>query len=360
MNNKIMAVVAVVIIVVAGLGIAYILTRDDGGTDGNTIIDARGREVTVPEEINSILAIKSCSLQLVSFFDAVNKVDHLDINESFTDTNRTHTFVLKDLLQGLPPVDPNDAEQVIMAHPDIVISSTVSISDLNNEQAKYGVPVFAINADVEYGSDEMYKQILALGELFGEQERAAEIVDGIKTFIGDIEGNVSSVSGMNAYACGMNFYGAAQTPFLRASGDYLPFEYSKVSNIYPSVTGGQPYDTDIETLISKNPNIIFIDGIGLASSIDYINANKVSLSMVDAISNDNIYKVLVYKMWGTNWVNLLINVYYVASIVHDGEFSWTFDDKANEIIQLFYPGTSVTYSDLAAAQSGGGCGKVTL
>lgn len=359
MNNNIIAIFAVVMIAAAGVGAAYVLTQDSS-SDGSTIIDARGREVAVPAEIGSVLAIKSCSLELVSFFDAVNKVRYLDINESFTDSNRTHTFVMKDLLQSLPRVDANDAEQVISANPDIVISSTVSISDLNNEQHKYGVPVFAINADVEFGSDVFYSQILTLGRLFGEEERAAEIVDGIRSMIDGIKDNVSRVDGLTAYACGMNFFGAGQTQFLRASGNYLPFDYSGVENAYPSAISGQPYDTDIETLISKNPGMIFIDGIGVSSSVGYINANIGALSGIDAISSGEIHKVLVYKMWGTNWVNQLINVYYVASVVHSGGFGWDFENKANEIIQLFYPGTSVTYSDIANAQSGGGCGKVTL
>jgi ABC-type Fe3+-hydroxamate transport system substrate-binding protein len=59
----------------------------------------------------------------------------------------------------------------------------------------------------------------------------------------------------------MNFFGAAPKPFERTSGDYLPFVYSKVGNAFPSVIGKQPYNTDQETVIAKNPQIIFIDGM---------------------------------------------------------------------------------------------------
>jgi hypothetical protein len=85
-----------------------------------------------------------------------------------------------------------------------------------------------------------------------------------------------------------------------------------------------------------------------------------TLQLIEAISKGEVYKTLVYKSWGTNWINQLINVYYVASVMHGDEFEWDFEDKANEIIQLFYPGTEITYSDIASAQSGGGCGKVPL
>ena len=69
---------------------------------------------------------------------------------------------------------------------------------------------------------------------------------------------------------------------------------------------------------------------------------------------------MVYKCYGTNWDNQLINVYYVASVMNANLYSWNFEDKANEIIQLFYPGTTMTYSDITAGQTGNGCSAVTL
>ena len=358
-NNKLIAVFAVVIIVAAGAGAVYLLTRDNGAEE-NTIIDARGREVVVPDEINSILAIKSCSLQLVSYFEAVEKVAWLDVNESFTDTGRTHTFILKDLLKDLDKVDPANHEAVAATKVDIIISSTISTAVLDEEQNKYGIPVFAINADVEFDSEIMYQQLRSLGKLFKEEKRAEELVSGIRSLVSGISDNVDKVDGVTAYACGMNFFGAAAKPFERTSGDYLPFVYSKVDNAFPSSANKQPYNTTQEAVIAKNPQMIFIDGIGANTVKTYIQANYGTLKLIDAVSNGEIYKTMIYKNWGTNWLNQLINVYYVASIVHEGEFSWIFEDKANEIIQLFYPGTSVTYSGLAAAQAGGGCGKITL
>lgn len=323
------------------------------------ILDARNRIIDIPDSIESILAIKSCSSQLVSYFDAVNKITHIDSNEKFEGSdNRTHSFILADLLSGLPTVDPNDVEQVIMANVDIIISSTVDVSELDREQSNYKVPVFAINADVEFGSDIYYEQILILGDLFGEKERAHEIVNTIIRMLSEITDNVEPVDDLTGYACGMNFFGAGG--FLKVSGNYLPFEYSKLENSFESSSNKQPYNTNIESVIANNPGIIFIDGGGLPSALEYINNNKGALSNIDAIANNNVYKTMVYKSWGTNWINQLINVYYVASVLHPDSFDWDFEDKADDIIQLFYPGTDVTYADIASAQTGGGCDKVQL
>jgi len=460
-NNKIVAIVAVIIIIIASIGVTYVLTQDNGSSDARTIsydanggtgslasetgktsditllpttnpshdaedgadiifigwstskvpiidnggtvpillgavitdsdttvyavwaydrngdgtpdfydskysiTDARGRTIEVPE-INSIYAIHSCSLELVSFFDAVSKVNWYDSSkgssnggESFTDPGRTHSFIMaydNPQVLNLPPVDCDDIEAVIAASPSIIISSTVSVSDLNTYQSKAKIPVFAINADVEFDSSIMYSQILALGMLFGEQSRAQELIDGILSFIGNISDNAQHAD-ETAYACGMMYYGAGT--FLKTSGNYLPFVYSNVENVYPPVFGGQPYNTDLETLISKNPGVIFMDGSSINVSKQFIEDNMETLSYTDAIKNGKVYQTLVYKDWGTNWVNQLINVYYVADIMHPGEFG-DFEDNANNIIQLFYPGTSVTYDVLANAQTYGGCQQVQL
>ena len=367
-NNKFIAVIAVIFIVLASVSVAYVITRDDG-TSGNTVTDARGRQVEVPDEINSILAMKACSLQLVSFFDAVNKVTYLDGDgitlqgEVLTDPNRTHTFIKKDLLQGLPFVNTSKDEAVILANPDIIISSEVDVSKLDEFQKRVGIPVFAINADVEFDSDIMYSQLLSLGKLFGEEERAQELVDGIKKMISNITENVGPADEVSAYVCGMNFYGAASNTFVRTSGNYLPFEYSNVYNIMSPAANKQPFNTNPQSIIDAHPKLLFIDGLGLSATLTHIHDNYKTLKFVDAIADGKVYKTMVYKIFGTNWVNQLINVYYVAYIVHGSELGWSFADfeqKANEIIQLFYPGTDVTYAMLAAAQTGGGCGAVAL
>ncbi|MCL1810882.1 MAG: ABC transporter substrate-binding protein [Methanomassiliicoccaceae archaeon] len=365
MNNKFVAIFAVAVIILASAGVVYILTRDNS-VNGDTITDARGREVAVPDEINSILAIKSCSLQLVSYFEAVNKVEYIDINESFVGTDsRTHTLVLKGLLQGLPVVDPDNTEAVISANVDLIISSSVDVAALNEEQRKYGVPVFAINADVEFDSDIFFDQIALLGKLFGEEERAEDIVSGIKTMIKNITDNVHPDEELSAYACGMNFRGLGG--FLKTTGDYLPFTYSGIRNVSDSMNNKQPYDLANEEPVNvSKPKMIFIDGMGATSSVNFIHDHMGTLASITAISAGDVYQTLPYKSWGTNWVNQLINIYYVASVADVDTFSelgWNFEDKANEIIQLFYPGTDVTYSDIAGAQAGyggGGCKKIIL
>jgi len=370
MNVKILAIIAVLLVATAGVVGVFVLTQNDD-SEGFTLTDARGREVTIPDNVDSILAIKSCSLELVSFFNAVNKVTHVDINERFGGSdNRTHGYILKDKMEGLPVVDPTKVEKVIESGVDLIISSSVNVADLDREQSDYGIPVFAINADLEFG-DQFYEQIIMLGKLFKEEERAEELVNGIKEMISDItysflpiDSDEVSYESFSAYVCGMNFMGAGNLQ--KTTGDYLPFEYAHIRNVMESDSTGvgkQPYSiSSVEVIKNRDPQYIFIDGGNYNVTLSNIreSTNKKTLETVDAIINGDVYKTMVYKSWGTNWQNQLINVYFVADTVHGDRFDWVFEEKADEILQLFHPGTDVTYADLASAQTGGGCGKVTV
>ena len=362
-KNKIFAIVAITIVLIAAIGVAYILTSNKGDNEGSetTVTDALGRTVNIPKQIDSIYCVGACSLRLVSYFDAVDKVQAIETAGTFnTRDDQTYYLVNKAQFSALPQV-ATTAEAILALNPSVIITSTAAdVATADNLQAQTSIPVYVINADLEFGTA-FYDQITSLGTLFGEQTRAAELNTGIANMINEITSKATTASTESAYACGMFYYGGAS--FLKGSGNYLPFDYSNVTNAIEPAANGQPYVITLETLIAKDPDYIFIDSIGLSGCIDSINgfiAANTGLGDVSAVKNNNIYSTMVYKCYGTNWENQLVNAYYVASIMNGNLYSWNFEDKANEIIQLFYPGTTITYSDIAAGQTGNGCGAVTL
>jgi len=362
-KNKMFAILAIVIVLIAAIGVVYVFTTNSPDTEkpNATVVDSLGRTVLVPSQIDSVYCIGACSLRLVSYFDAVEKVQAIETAGTFnTLDDQTYYLVNKADFSALPQV-ATTAEAILALNPSVIITSTASdISTADNLQTQTNIPVYVINANLEFGSA-FYDQITSIGALLGEQTRAAELNEGISDMIEAITVKSTTASMENAYACGMFYYGGAS--FLKGSGNYLPFDYSNITNALEPSANAQPYVITLETLINANPDYIFIDSIGLSGCVtsinEYINTNT-GLDNVTAIKENNIYSTMVYKCYGTNWDNQLINVYYVASIMNGDLFSWTFEDKANQIIQLFYPRTQMTYLDIAAGQTGNGCSKVTL
>lgn len=362
-KNQMFAMVAVTIVVIAAIGVAFVLTPNDGG-DGpseTTVTDSLGRAVDIPEQIDSIFSIGAGSLRLISYFDAVDKVQAMETAGTFnTRDDQTYYLINKEKFSALPQV-ATTAEAILGLNPSVIITSTVTdAGTADNLQTQTGIPVYVINANLEFG-DDYCGQITALGTLIGEQDRAAELNEGVAKMIEEITSSSTTASAMDAYSCGMFYYGGAS--FLKGSGNYLPFDYSNVTNAIEPAVNGQPYVITLETLLEADPDYIFIDSIGLSSCVAAMNGfidDGTGLGNVSAVQNDRIYSTMIYKCYGTNWENQLINVYFVASKMNGHLYSWNFEEKANEIIHLFYPATTMTYSDIVDGQTGSGCGKVTL
>jgi iron complex transport system substrate-binding protein len=361
-KNKVYATMAIAIVIIAAIGVIYILTnKGENKESETTVTDALGRTVNVPEQIDSVYCLGACSLRLVSYFDAVEKVQAIETAGTFnTRDDQTYYLINKAKFSTLPQV-ADTAEAILALNPSVIITSLAEdTAAADNLQTQTSIPVYVINADLEFG-EPFYNQITSLGTLFGEQNRATELNNGIAQMISDITSKTTTASAKSAYACGMFYYGGAS--FLKGSGNYLPFDYSKVTNAIAPAANGQPYVITLETLIAANPDYIFIDSIGLSGAIDSINeyiSTNTGLSDVSAVKNNEIYSTMIYKCYGTNWDNQLVNAYYVASIMNGELYSWNFEDKANQIIELFYPSTAMTYSDIVDGQSGSGCSKVSL
>ncbi len=362
-KNKIFAIAAIVIVLIAAISVVYILTQNqENNTPSETAVtDVLGRTVNIPEKIDSVYCIGAGSLRLVSYFDTFEKVQAIETAGTFnTRDDQTYYLVNKAKFSALPQV-ATTAEAILALNPSVIITSTAEdAATADNLQTQTNIPVYVINANLEFG-EAFYNQITSIGTLLGETERSTELNNGITQIITEITSKATTGNTKSAYACGMFYYGGAS--FLKGSGDYFPFTYSNVPNAIEPANNGQPYFITLETLIAANPDYIFIDSIGLSDSINSINEYKTAetgLQDVTALKDNNIYSTMVYKCYGTNWENQLVNVYYIADTMNGDLYSWGFEGKANEIIQLFYPGTTITYSDIVNGQTGNGCDKVTL
>jgi len=340
-------------------------------SEERTITDIRGREINIPEEINSIIALGACSLRMISYFDSIDKIIAVDIQEK-TDTamsggsyfeSSTYRIAFPQLRE-LPSVgssSPVDVEEIIAQDPDIVFSSTTDVSILNDLQQDLGIPVVAINADLEMDDEDFFNQISIVGEILSEEERAEELNMELNSIIQDLLSRAENVTEKTtAYAAGMFYYGGGS--LLKTSGDYLPFTFTGVNNVMPPSTAGvgkQPYNTDIETLVEKNPEFIFIDSITEeVCENEYSDYKELLDENVKAFDNQSVYTTLVYKNYGTNWENQVINMYYVGSIVYPDLYEdIIIDEKAEDVWHLFFQ-KNLEYEDTIEKMNGPGLSQV--
>ena len=333
---------------------------------GHEIIDMRGRTVRVPSEIRGIVALGANSLRLLTYFDAVEKVVAVE-DTGHAREKTVHEFfylatyrIARPELRDLPSIGSSDNhEAIIAAAPDLVFSSSVDVSALDHLQRTLGIPVFAIDADVELDDTErFFEQLRRVGRVLGEDARAEALVDGVSALLEDLAARAERVrEARTAYAGGMMFYGPAD--LLRTTGDYLPFDLTGTRNVMPpNPTGNrQPYATSIEELVRADPAFVFVDAANDALSMaGYRRYQQLLDEHVTAFRNRDVYVTLVYKYYGTNWSNQLINVYVVGSVLYPEAFGdVVIEDVAEQVWELFF-GVPIDY-DTVVGLHGPGVGR---
>jgi iron complex transport system substrate-binding protein len=327
------------------------------------MIDMRGRSVTIPERVESVIALGAGSLRLVSYLDAADMVIAVENAGHGREKTPNDFFSLATYrlafpgFRDLPDIgSAENHEAIIAADPDLIISSTVNVNELDQLEKTLGIPVVAVNVDVElYDTDLFYEQVNMLGRVLGKEERAEELVGGIQAAMADFEQRASEVKNPErAYAGGMMFYGPAD--LLRTTGDYLPFDLTGAENVMPTNPTGnmQPYMTSLEDLIAAAPDYIFIDAANVRLSESGFRENRNVLEQqVPAFENREVYTTFVYKYYGTNWENQLINVYYAGKIMYPELYDdIRIQQKAEEIWDLFFS-VPLNYDDVITQQKTG-------
>ena len=364
-NKKIFAIAAVAILATSAVLVIWYNTDNDNDFEG--IVDARGRTVEVPTEINSIICLNACALRMVSYFDSIDKVIAVENYEKLGGAGGLYSLRLTyrlafPELKDLPDIGGDDTpEAIILADPDIVFCTTIAVSELDNLQEKLGIPVFAINADLEFDDEKFFEQIAMMGNVLNEEDRATELIDGIKGIIADTKARTpTTANAKTGYATGMQ--GGSGSGLAKTSGDYLPFTYTNVQNVMPSSIAGvgkQPYATTSEAIIAADPDYVFVDMNASACKADYDSwkADGTGIENVTAFANGDVYSTLIYKIYGTNWDNQLCNFYFVGKTVYPDLYAGIDPkQKAEDIWRLFFQ-VDLDYDEVVAAQ-GMGFGKL--
>lgn len=338
----------VITITLMVLAVAVLGAMAQGEQQGARLVtDMRGRSVAIPHEVKRIIALDAGSLRLVSYLDATDLVIAVEDDGHGREKSQYEFFNLATYriahpeLRDLPSIgSAANHEGIIASEADLIISSAVDGATLDQLQNILGIPVFAVDVDVElYDRERFYAQNEILGVVLNREERAKELNEGIKAVLSDLESRRAQVrEPKRAYAGGMMFYGPAD--LLRTTGDFLPFDLVGAVNVMESNPTGnrQPYMTSLEDLIAAEPDYIFLDAANITLSQAGYTGNKATLdALVPAFSNQEVYSTFVYKYYGTNWEHQLVNVYAVGSTLYPELYSdFTIREKAEEIWALFF------------------------
>lgn len=341
--------------------------KDSSSMESGTVrivTDVTGRKVEIPEKVTSVVPLAN-ALRMMCYGDALDLAAGVERGETEQNIVKAYNWVNFETLKNLPVVGEGGSggytpyeEEIVKLNPDVILCG-YSKKDAQSLQEKTHIPVVAIYGGTLFGED--YDESLKIiGEVCGKEKRCEEVIDfihGIKEDLNSRTADIVAEEKPLVYTGAVSYKGGHGI-----EGTYTkspPFMELHVKDIFGDTeTASQGVVIEKEKILTKDPDIIFLDPNNLNLVKEDYSKNPDFYHSLKAVNQDKLYTMLGYNYYYTNVEIALADCYYAASIIYPEEFS-DIDpvEKANEIFG-FLLGSDTYYSELTDA--GLGFGKITL
>ena len=316
--------IIMVLIVISGTTALICINLGTQRNSPRTITDMAGREVKIPEEINRIVGIEAGALRLIVYLGASDRV--VGVEEIEHTSNNTRPYIIAHPeLQTLPSIGQyhgGDAELITAQQPDVIFWTFVEVGDADALQSKTGIPVVVLEyGDLEENKDTFYEALGLMGEILNLESRVLELKTFFDNIIGDLDNRTKDIpigEKPSVYVGGVSYRGAHGITSTEVT--YGPFLYINALNVASNLTGDHIF-IDPEQLIEWNPDILIIDEGGYSLVKEDLQNTTALYNTLDAVKNNEMYCVLPYNQYTTNFGSILANAYYVGSVIFEEQFS---------------------------------------
>lgn len=342
-----------------------------------TITDGLGRNVSIPDDVKSVVCSGAGCLRYLVYLQAQDLVVGVDSMEKQENSIEGRPYALANpQLKDYPLIGEargkDDPEKIINANPQVILktsmigqSSAPTAAEADTLQSKTGIPVVSMpygSLSSEEGKAEMYGSLRTMGEVAGKQERAEEIIAYIEATMKDLENRTADIpesERKTVYVGGVSIAGAHG--IISTEPAYAPFLWVNANNVAAGM-GAEHADIAKEALVDWDPDYIFIDvgtlQLGNEGAIGELK-NDESLQGLSAIKNGNVYGVIPYNFYSTNYESVLANAYYAGKVLYPDRFEDIDPEAKADEIYTFFLGKPV-FSDLNGQYNDTGFKQIPL
>lgn len=303
------------------------------------ITDSQGREVEIPEKVKSIVCLNVGALRYTCYMQAQDLVVGVEDYEKEQSISRGYNYVNFELFQDLPVVGNNGEhypEEIISADPDVIVMSAYDDSDAGSLQDMTGIPVVVVPGSDSMMDEGAYETFRIMGELYGKEDRAQELIDYMDSIKEDLEARTADVAEEDkpsAYVAGVSYKGAHG--FEGTEAGYGPFAAIGAKNLADGTGQTGPFDIDLEQVLAWDPDVIFIDFNGLDLVNEDYAANPEYYEQLTAVQEGRVYSQISFRSSASNLDTALADTYYAASILYPEQFADVDpEEKAAEIFEM--------------------------
>ena len=195
---------------------------DASGSDsGNTrtVIDTWGREVQIPETVNTIVCLGSGAPRIAAYLGVMDMlVGAEDHDIKGVTVLRDYNVVYQQQLKDLPAVGAGGgsganngyAEQIIMAQPDVILAG-FSQEAAEELESQTGIPVVCVRyQSINFVDESFYTAMRVFAEVVGQQARCETVlkfIDDCKADLNQRTKDIPDTEKKTAYTGAVTFSG---------------------------------------------------------------------------------------------------------------------------------------------------------
>ena len=290
-----------------------------------TITDGAGRQVEVPEQVQSVVCVGVGALRYSCYVGAAELVAGVEDYEVKPGMSRLYNYVNFEIFRDLPVIGTNGQpypEEIIALAPDVIVMSAYASVDAGELQKKTATPVVVVpGSDTTLDAD-CYETIRILGELYGMEARAAELTGylrGIEKDLQERTGDIPDSEKPTVYVGGVSFKGAHG--FEGTEAGYGPFALIHANNLADSTGQTGAFDIDPEQVLSWDPDVIFLDYNGMELIREDHARNPKYYQALTAVQEGRVYAQISFRSSASNLETALADAYYAACVLYPERFA---------------------------------------
>lgn len=311
--KKIFAIILILMLSISMAGCGKKSTDDETKTK-KEITDVRGRKVSIPSEVKTAYypyyyenLLTICGEDIFTKISATSVYDTEFYSKTMYDLLKEKAKGFKDMKDvGSTLRDDFDLEKLISIKPDVAIFANYQYDSIGEEGLKNleeaGIPVVFIDYTL-LTPEAHVESTKILGEIFGKEDRAKELIEQYEQRVKKIEDIVKKIpddkrktaylecrSSLKSYKEYGRVYGKKGMMTQMAG-------YAGIKNIYDDAIENLG-DPDPELLFKRDPDALFIDGANF-------NENSLGVFTGYTIKKDETGKTLSELVEGRpGWDNL--------------------------------------------------------
>jgi len=312
-------------------------------TATRTVTDVWGREVEIPENVESIMTLGSGAPRIAAYLDVMDMLvgaeeyDTLDEVVVIRDYHPVH----HDLFKALPLVGSGGGsgnnngfpEEIIMIAPDVILAG-FDLEAADELQAQTGIPVISVRHTTGLAPESFYDAMRVFAEVVGAQERCEFVlsyIDSLKEDLYNRTHNVPDEEKLSVYAGAVTWNG--RRGFSGTYSVFGIFDAIHAKNVAFTDDIEGFFEADLESIVIWDPDIIFLDPGNMDLVNDEYTTNPGFFNSLRAVQEGRIYTLPAFNFAGTNMTYALINAYFAGIVLFPEQFSDVIIEvKAAEIL----------------------------